>query len=120
MTPRRVQRKRTKGYKLPPNTVCVSRPHRFGNPFYVGKPCPEKGTDNACGDRNEAVNRYSKMMFPYSHTNGDLDKLFISLANMKDIQHELRGKNLACWCPEGEPCHADILLEVANGPLIED
>lgn len=26
----------------------------------------------------------------------------------------LRGKNLACWCPEGQPCHADVLLEVAN------
>jgi hypothetical protein len=28
--------------------------------------------------------------------------------------HELRGKNLACWCKPGEPCHADVLLELAN------
>jgi hypothetical protein len=28
--------------------------------------------------------------------------------------HELRGKDLACWCKEGSPCHADILLELAN------
>jgi hypothetical protein len=27
----------------------------------------------------------------------------------------LRGKNLACWCKLGEPCHADVLLELANG-----
>jgi hypothetical protein len=28
----------------------------------------------------------------------------------------LRGKNLACWCPPGQPCHADVLLQVANEP----
>lgn len=32
-----------------------------------------------------------------------------------DVQRELRGKNLACWCPLDQPCHADVLLEVANG-----
>jgi hypothetical protein len=31
-----------------------------------------------------------------------------------EIKQELRGKNLACWCPEGSPCHADVLLEIAN------
>jgi hypothetical protein len=31
-----------------------------------------------------------------------------------DRLHELRGCNLACWCPIGEPCHADVLLELAN------
>jgi len=31
-----------------------------------------------------------------------------------DVQRELRGKDLACWCPLDQPCHADILLEVAN------
>jgi hypothetical protein len=30
------------------------------------------------------------------------------------IRRELKGKNLACWCPAG-PCHADVLLEIANG-----
>jgi hypothetical protein len=27
---------------------------------------------------------------------------------------DLRGKNLACWCPLDQPCHADVLLEIAN------
>ena len=27
---------------------------------------------------------------------------------------ELRGKNLACFCPLDQPCHADVLLELAN------
>lgn len=33
----------------------------------------------------------------------------------EDIQRELRGKNLACWCQLDQPCHADVLLEIANG-----
>lgn len=27
---------------------------------------------------------------------------------------ELAGKDLACWCKPGEPCHADVLLAIAN------
>lgn len=34
-----------------------------------------------------------------------------------DIVSNLRGKNLACWCKPGEPCHADVLLEIANRPI---
>ncbi len=34
----------------------------------------------------------------------------------EDVRRELRGKNLACWCPSDQPCHADVLLEVANVP----
>ena len=33
-----------------------------------------------------------------------------------EVRRELSGKNLACWCPLNEPCHADVLLEVANAP----
>lgn len=36
------------------------------------------------------------------------------------IQEELRGKNLACWCPLDQPCHADVLLELANADLRHD
>ena len=31
------------------------------------------------------------------------------------IRRELRGKDLVCWCPLSDLCHADVLLEVANG-----
>lgn len=35
-----------------------------------------------------------------------------------EITAELRGKNLACWCAlGGTPCHADVLLEIANRPI---
>lgn len=28
--------------------------------------------------------------------------------------HELRGKDLCCWCSPSKACHADVLLELAN------
>lgn len=33
-----------------------------------------------------------------------------------DVQRELAGRNLACWCRAEDPCHADVLLEIANTP----
>lgn len=82
----RIQRRRTKGWRLPPNTVCVSRPSKWGNPY--------RGVD--------AVSRYRL-------------RLEQTPSLREDARRELRGKNLACWCPtDGLPCHADVLLEVAN------
>lgn len=124
--PIRIQRKRTNGWKMPPNTVYVGRPSRWGNPFSTHE--PER---NAHGDltgrmieirsAQEAVRLFSKEVVPYRHEepyNG-LDTLYKSIATMEAIQLELRGKNLACFCPLDHPCHADILLEIANGELIK-
>ena len=53
-----------------------------------------------------------------------LERLGVSLCEIWDLKllhkdvmdrmDELRGKNLACWCPLDQPCHADVLLEIAN------
>lgn len=91
--PKRIQRKRTKGWKMPPNTVYVGRPSFFGNPFYP----TEKYTAQSC------VDRYRKWL------------LVESSMTLAAAKRELKGKNLACWCKLSEPCHADILLELANG-----
>jgi hypothetical protein len=96
--PQRIQRKRTKGWKMPPNTVYVGRPTKWGNP-YVPDVYDERG-------RRECVSEYRKHFW---RQNGrwhfDISELDIT---------ELRGKDLACWCPLDQPCHADILLEIAN------
>lgn len=96
--PIRIQRKRTKGWKMPPNTVYVGRPGNWGNPF----PC--------AGRHDLATERYRQWLFdwesgpkqPYPPT-------------LDGIRQALRGKNLCCWCGLDDPCHADILLEIANG-----
>jgi hypothetical protein len=85
--PERIQLSRKKGWKMPPNTVVVARPTRWGNPFCVKK-----------YGRAGAVEMFRK----------ELERCGLSGL------HELRGKNLACWCKLGEPCHADVLLEKAN------
>ena len=33
---------------------------------------------------------------------------------LAEIRRELSGRDLACWCPVDQPCHADVLLELAN------
>ena len=106
--PRRIQRKRTKGWRMPPNTVYVGRGSRWGNPFVVGKD----------GSAEECIRKFADYLLPYRHhgPNSNLFHLFVSESNLTELQAALRGKNLACWCREGEPCHGDLLLEWANNP----
>lgn len=109
--PKRIQRKRTKGWRMPENTVYVGRPTVFGNPVkpieYEEAWKDSVGSGNAYGYKqfwchDRAVDEFESML-----DNGDLPKASARL-------EELRGKNLACYCPEGLPCHADVLLERAN------
>lgn len=106
--PIRVQRKRTKGWRMPENTVYVGRGSRWGNPFVVGKG----------GTAMECISKYAADLCPYTHKppNNGLDAFYLSEANLRDLEFELRGKNLACWCALDQPCHADLLLKWANEP----
>lgn len=100
--PKRIQRKRTKGWKMPANTVYVGRPGRWGNPYRAGM---FRGYDRA-----DAVEDYKKWM-----AGGIEGRVFAGLPpTTKEIRQHLRGSNLACWCPPGAVCHADILLKIAN------
>lgn len=106
--PRRVQLKRTKGWRMPENTVSVARPGFWGNPFSV----TQKMRPGArCGPlyiavptAEDAVECFREML----RADGETAEA------MRAALPELRGKNLACWCPLDEPCHADVLLELAN------
>jgi hypothetical protein len=119
--PQRIQRKRTKGWRMPKNTVYVGRGSRWGNPYYVGH---QAGKDPAyqCKTAEEAVKKYADLMFPYTRRppNSTLEKFFISNANLDDVISNLRGKNLACWCEKGDTCHADVLLQMANPTINVD
>lgn len=133
--PIRIQRKRTKGWKMPPNTIYVGRGSKWGNPFRVvqyhdkkwaiktnGSPeCTPILTNNAHAvyDTKEAATKdaikcYQIWLTPYEHETGILSEVYLSMANIDLIKEELKGKNLACWCATNEPCHADILLNIAN------
>lgn len=103
----RIQQKRTKGWKMPEGAVYVGRPTKWGNWFRVERHegqwvVPVMGGELFCDSRTEAqqvaVDCYQDVTIPHF------------MADPED----LRGKNLACWCPLDQPCHADVLLELAN------
>ncbi|MDR7232782.1 hypothetical protein J2X45_003892 [Caulobacter sp. BE264] len=94
--PIRVQLRRAKGWRMPDNTVKVDRSTQWGNhDFIVGED----------GDAEHCVE-----MFHH-----DLNKFAVfHPGKFDDWIAPLRGKNLACWCALDAPCHADVLLELAN------
>lgn len=102
MRPQRIQLSRKKGWRMPPNTVSVARPGRWGNPFRAGD--VDHSTGKPIADVGEAVRLFDARWFQGAHAD-----LMRAIARA-----ELRGSNLACWCKPGTPCHADVLLRVAN------
>ena len=118
--PKRIQRKRTKGWRLPPNTVVVTRPRHLGNPFRIGGwyrrgDVGQRGpfrfiyTASCIGEQpgyteiktaTEAVEWY---------------RWYRSVSPLREHElNELSGKDVACWCALDQPCHGDVLLELAG------
>lgn len=108
--PVRLQLSRRKGFDLQALSratnglpaVNVARPSCWGNDFKVGKdhsyyggPGYEQASAEQC------VGLYRRLI----------------TSQPRAQLHLLRGKNLACWCGAGDPCHADVLLELANRPV---
>lgn len=101
----RVQRKRIKGAKLPPNTLCVTRGTLFGNPYLLR---PKTSLD-LLALRWEAVNRFRKWI--YQDEQMVLRAKFVRRCERDEIEH------LACWCDVSKDCHADVWLEIWNSRL---
>lgn len=106
MTPARITLSRAKGWRMPENTVKVDRTTRWGNPFRVGDRVQSDPSQPVavCFSQEQAVQAFA-----------DFCAHQIGARFVESIKAELRGKNLACWCKPGQPCHADVLLELANG-----
>lgn len=96
---------------MPEGSVYVGRPTGYANPFKAGTTC----------DHQHAVDmfRLCTRKFPvdqedvtrWRNAGGNVTALVIIAGGMLDV---LRGKDLVCWCSLDEPCHADVLLELAN------
>lgn len=106
--PKRIQRKRTKGWRLPEGAVYVGRPTKWGNPY--GRPHPVTGE---VPDPTKAVRCYRGWLF-WEQPQPRL--VMRDPPRITEIIRDLRGKTLACWCPLNQHCHADVLLELANTP----
>ena len=96
----RIQRQRTRGWRMPDSAVYVGRPSKWGNPFAV----TETRDALACCEA------YRLWLTVPGYTAGVPDAKQWILDHIED----LRGKDLACWCRPGQPCHADVLLDLAN------
>lgn len=109
--PKRIQLSRKKGWKMPPNTMKVDRSTRWGNPFKA-EAFWDAGYNGSIETANaNCVGAFKAWLLGERHwAHGCI------LPPVPDIS-VLRGKNLACWCKPGLPCHADVLIELANRPL---
>jgi hypothetical protein len=108
--PYRLQRRRAKSWRMPPNTISVTRPGRWGNPFDWRQGVEIGGRGWAKG---AAVDLFRQWIFiPNMHPNKPAPP------TIQEINAALRGKHLACWCAPGEPCHGDLLLMIANAGAI--
>jgi hypothetical protein len=135
--PVRIQRSRQKK-QISPNglpIVYVGRGSRWGNPFRIVKhsdgkwaiktdgseKCTEiliKNCHAVYNTKNEAaidaIKCYDFWLLPYNHENTSLMEFYESMAKLEDAIHNLKNKNLSCWCGLEEKCHADLLLKIAN------
>ncbi len=108
MSPRRIQRKRTRGWKMPANAINCTRPGPYGNPYVIGETYGGYFVVNAAATCMAFENDI--------HWNDrNSDRLMNGGLTTARIRDELRGKDLACWCALDAPhCHVNTLLRIAN------
>lgn len=118
--PERIRMSRQRPWRAEhPDAVVVARPGPWGNPYRVvrvGKTTWHvqhgswlQGTFHSrtgAEARGEAVRAF-RLMIEHDRAPWPLDM----------VRRELAGRDLACWCPLDQPCHADVLLELANRRL---
>lgn len=134
--PERIQRKRTKGWRMPEGAIYVGRPTKWGNPIRItaeistrpdrptmyrvhGSPTDRNGGPAYCG--LDTARHFAAMSFQWDLLNGR----YPGYPSLAEIRSELAGHDLACWCPPRRVnrngslgdicCHADVLLEIAGG-----
>ncbi len=116
MAPIRIQRRRTKGWKMPENTIYVGRPTVYGNPFKVDETYKILITEDiiAWGQALSFVKGDPILIKDNQHAVEMYEKYLRGNPMPEYLLKEIRGKNLACFCALDKPCHADILLKLAN------
>ena len=97
MKPAGITRSRQKGWRKPPNTISVSRGSYWGNPYNWQ-------------DHLDTMTEQEAKAHVVAKYRAEILKDSIRIFKAR----ELKGRNLMCWCKQGEPCHRDVLLEVAN------
>jgi len=103
---------------MPAGVVYVGRPSVFGNPFHLWIDCDAvqmfRWWLTGVEGRAELRDRLAWKKQP-AVADAKIDKLMEQRTRLLNAIHTIRSRDLACWCPLDKPCHADVLLEIANG-----
>jgi hypothetical protein len=110
--PKRIQLRRTRGWRKPDGVIVVTRPTRWGNPWREGTTHWTIGPDGI-------IDRSGKVLTRQDAVDSYRNSITSNPDQLEHVRKMLAGKDLACWCPlpaEGEPdiCHAAVLLDLAN------
>jgi hypothetical protein len=123
--PERIQRRRIKGWRMPAGAIYVGRPTKWGNPWGIGADGLVLGPGMFFSADPDMTQQMIVAMYadwlelgnlaPALMTGGKYLRLVEQRQSIIEALPDLRGHDLACWCPLDQPCHADVLLELANG-----
>lgn len=114
--PHRIQLRRTRGWRLPAGAIKVDRSTIWGNPWSIHEAI-ESGLFERQFVPQVCYDNFRRWLGPLGL---EVEKfpIYVKLLTRRreilENLHLLRGKDLACWCPLGQLCHADILIELAN------
>ena len=115
--PLRIQRKRTAGWRMPEGAIYCGRPTIWGNPWSTEK-AMASGLFKPEFVAEVVVNEYRAWLLnkesPFMEHCGYRHTLHYRRGHILEHLHELKGKQLACWCGLDKPCHVDVLAELAN------
>lgn len=117
--PKRIQMSRQRPWRAEnPDAVIVARPSKWGNPYTVTKTkygYEVQGTMNLLGVHPTVRKARAHAVELFEIHTGPMGVHEYDRETRELLVAELRGRDLACWCPLNHPCHADVLLELANG-----
>lgn len=106
--PKRIMRRRTARWRMPEGAVYVGRPTRWGNPWREGSTAWTVLPGGLVDKTPHAPLTVAEAVASYRNS-AEWDPDYVAV-----IRRELAGRDLACWCRLDQPCHADVLLEIAN------
>ena len=111
--PKRIQMTRKKPWRKDnPDAVIVARPGKWGNPFTIGGAMGSGDAQTKEAAQALCVTAFDNWLHGSEQMlMGQHEK---RLKMNCEIVPELKGKDLACWCALDAPCHADVLLKLAN------
>jgi hypothetical protein len=132
--PVRIQRRRAKGWRAPDRAIYVGRGSRWGNPYPLGQTQVRiPGIDGSEWQHEGRLGKTSGQQHAFVHPDKSITWHLVQDATPEQVielyrqwlgqrpeivaavREQLAGRDLMCWCPINRACHADVLLELANG-----